>query len=141
VQVVVCVPMPAYHREALKVLIIKAALRMLEMVCGAIDSFIQKCRFRHLGDLARRAIVGGIWNLIAHKQLLTNNTDAFTPIRRRTLKPSYEFARAIERIIIVRIIEAKVYFHHLNPFDLIKAIANRYGFPRKYGMLFVLLRR
>jgi hypothetical protein len=30
--------------------------------------------------------------------------------------------------------------HHLNPFDLVKAITDKYGFPRKYGMLFALLK-
>ena len=32
------------------------------------------------------------------------------------------------------------YFHHLNPFDLVKAITDKYRFSRKYGTLLVLLK-
>ena len=113
---------------------------MLEVIYSPFDRFIHKIRFRHLSNQTRCTIVGGIRNFIAHKKLLTNNPQAGTAFRHSTLKPSHEFSGAILRVIGVRIIESKVYFHCLNPSYLVKTIANRYGLAGKYSMIFILLR-
>ena len=48
---------------------------------------------------------------------------------------------AIRRIVSVRIIEAQVYFHRLNPFDPVEAIPDIYCFPGKQGILLAGLKR
>lgn len=52
-----------------------------------------------------------------------------------------DFARALWCIIDIPIIKAKIDFHLLDPFDLIKTIGNKYIFPGKYALSPALLRR